>query len=52
VTADAGFCGCVHARPSGNRQVLLVDRETLDAMNLEPGFVRENITAEGLNVTD
>jgi MOSC domain-containing protein YiiM len=29
---------------------LLVDRETLEAMNLQPGSIRENITAEGLNV--
>jgi MOSC domain-containing protein YiiM len=30
--------------------VLLVDRETLDAMNLMPGILRENITTEGMNV--
>jgi MOSC domain-containing protein YiiM len=50
VTTDAGFQGCAHARPGGKRQVLLVDRETLDAMNLPPGIIRENITTEGLNV--
>jgi MOSC domain-containing protein YiiM len=47
---NAGLEGCAHARPGGKRQVLLVDSETLDAMNLPPGSVRENITTEGLNV--
>ncbi len=30
--------------------MLLVDRETLEAMNLAPGILRENITTAGLNV--
>jgi MOSC domain-containing protein YiiM len=47
---DSGFVGCAHARPGGQRQVLLVDRETLDALALLPGMIRENITTEGLNV--
>jgi MOSC domain-containing protein YiiM len=46
---DFGFEGCAHARP-GNRQLLLVDRESLDAMDLQPGWIRENITSDGLNV--
>jgi len=46
---EMGFEGCAHARP-GSRQVLLVDRETLDALQLSPGMIRENITTEGLNV--
>jgi MOSC domain-containing protein YiiM len=50
VKIDAGFQGCAHARPGGKRQVLLVDHETLDAMNLQPGIIRENITTQGLNV--
>lgn len=48
--ASFGFAGCAHARKDRTRQVLLVDRETLDAMDLIPGIVRENITTEGLNV--
>src|SRR5260370_22473037 len=48
--ADPGFAGRPHARKGGNRQVLLVDKETLDAMELRPGIIRENITTEGLNV--
>ena len=47
---DAGFEGCAHARPARKRQVLLVDRETLEAMDLRPGIIRENITTDGLNV--
>jgi len=47
---DAGFEGCSHAQPNGKRQVLLVDRETLEAMDLRPGLLRENITTDGLNV--
>jgi MOSC domain-containing protein YiiM len=47
---DTGFEGCAHARPGRKRQVLLVDRETLEAMNLRPGIIRENITTDGLNV--
>jgi len=48
--ADAGFEGCAHAQSGQKRQVLLVDRETLEAMDLRPGIIRENITTDGLNV--
>jgi MOSC domain-containing protein YiiM len=47
---DRGFAGCAHGRPGSGRQLLLVDRETLDALDLLPGVIRENITTEGLNV--
>jgi MOSC domain-containing protein YiiM len=47
---DAGFEGCAHARPGSKRQVLLEDRETLEAMDLRPGIIRENITTDGMNV--
>lgn len=50
VMNDFGFEGCVHARPGRARQVLLVDKETLEAMDLQPGILRENITTTGLNV--
>ena len=50
VIENAGFQGCAHARPNGRRQVLLVDSETLQAMELTPGIIRENITTEGLAV--
>jgi MOSC domain-containing protein YiiM len=50
VLTDFGFEGCKHGQPGGKRQVLLVDRETLDAMDLKPGWLKENITTDGLNV--
>jgi MOSC domain-containing protein YiiM len=50
VADNGGFEGCAHARPDSPRQVLLVDSETLEAMNLSPGIIRENITTSGLNV--
>jgi len=50
VVADFGLEGCAHAQPGGKRQVLLVDRETLEAMELRPGVLWENITTDGLNV--
>jgi MOSC domain-containing protein YiiM len=49
VVKDAGLQGCEHAR-GGNRQVLLVDAETLGVFQLVPGITRENITTEGLDV--
>jgi MOSC domain-containing protein YiiM len=45
-----GLEGCAHAQPGERRQVLLVDRETLEAMNLQPGILFENITTAGLDV--
>jgi MOSC domain-containing protein YiiM len=50
VVENAGFEGCAHARRGGKRQVLLVDGETLEAMSLRPGIIRENITTRGLYV--
>jgi MOSC domain-containing protein YiiM len=50
ILAHFGIEGCAHAKAGSGRQVLLVDRETLDAMELLPGILRENITTAGLNV--
>jgi MOSC domain-containing protein YiiM len=51
VITNAGLESCAHARVGGGpRQVLLVDRETLEAMDLRPGSVRENFTTEGIDV--
>ncbi len=33
------------------RQVLVMDRETLDVFGLAPGQIKENITTEGLDLT-
>ena len=48
--AEFGLENCAHARAGSKRQVLLVDLETLEAMGLRPGLIRENITTVGLNV--
>jgi MOSC domain-containing protein YiiM len=48
--ADSGLEGCAHARANSPRQVLLMDSETLEAMDLRPGTIRENITTRGINV--
>src|SRR5260370_25081929 len=47
---NSGLEGCVHARANSARQVLLVDSETLELMELQPGIIRENITTRGINV--
>jgi MOSC domain-containing protein YiiM len=47
---DSGLAGCAHARTGGPRQVLLMDSETLELMDLQPGIIRENITTRGINV--
>ena len=50
ILAGIGLEGCAHAQPGGCRQMLLVDRETLEAIELPPGILRENITTDGLDV--
>jgi MOSC domain-containing protein YiiM len=45
-----GMEGDAHRAPNSIRQVLLEDRETLDALGLAPGVVKENVTVEGLGV--
>jgi hypothetical protein len=40
VVENSGIDGCAHARSGGKRQVLLVDIETLRAMDLAPGIIR------------
>jgi len=50
VITNLGLEGCAHAHPASTRQVLLVDRETLEAMELRPGVIRENITTDGMDV--
>ena len=47
---NSGLEGCAHARADSPRQVLLVDSETLELMELQPGTIRENITTRGINV--
>ena len=44
-----GFEGCAHANPP-RREVLFASKEHSDAMGVEPGAVRENVTVEGMDV--
>ena len=44
-----GLEGCAHANPP-RREVLLVSKEHLDALGVEPGAIRENVTVEGADV--
>lgn len=45
-----GIEGDKHAAAASTRQVLLADRESLDAVQVTPGTIKENLTVEGLNV--
>ncbi|HKW88240.1 MAG TPA: MOSC domain-containing protein [Candidatus Acidoferrales bacterium] len=47
--ADKGLKGCIHGKPGSKRQVLLMAAEVMDALNLEPGDVKENFTTSGLD---
>jgi MOSC domain-containing protein YiiM len=48
--ADRGLEGCIHGRPGSRRQVLLMDQETLEELEVNPGAVKENVTTQGLNL--
>jgi MOSC domain-containing protein YiiM len=46
--AGQGLEGCAHANPP-RREVLFASREHLDAVGVDPGAIRENLTVdEGL----
>lgn len=47
---DRGFEGCRHQRMGSRRQVLIIDRATLNAFKLQPGQLKENLTVIGLDV--
>jgi MOSC domain-containing protein YiiM len=44
-----GFEGCAHANPP-LREVLFASKAHLDAVGVEPGVTRENVTVEGMDV--
>jgi len=46
---NQGFEGCAHANPP-RREVLLASKKHLDAVGVEPGAIRENVTVEGADV--
>ena len=45
-----GLAGDAHNKERGSRQVLLMDIETLEAFDLPPGIIKENITTRGLPI--
>ena len=47
--SDIGLEGDRHAVEGSARQVLIMDKETLDLLELTPGVIKENITVEGLD---
>jgi len=47
--AGQGLEGCAHANPP-KREVLFASKEHLDAVGVEPGATRENLTVEGDDV--
>ena len=44
-----GLEGCAHGNPP-RREVLLASQEHLDALGVEPGAIRENVTVAGADV--
>ena len=50
LVTGVGLEGDKHASASSLRQVLLVDKEVLDAVGVAPGTIKENITVQGLDV--
>ena len=49
--SDLGLEGDQHAMKGSARQVLVMDKETLDALGLAPGVIKENVTVEGLDLS-
>jgi MOSC domain-containing protein YiiM len=47
-----GLDGDKHAVAVSDRQVLLADKEALDAVGVQPGTIKENLTVDGLNVME
>ncbi len=45
-----GLDGDAHFEPQSIRQLLVADAETLDALDLSPGDIRENLTLRGVAV--
>ena len=47
---EGGLTGDAHFEPQSIRQLLLADAETLEALDLTPGDIRENLTLSGVSV--
>ncbi|HLV44518.1 MAG TPA: MOSC domain-containing protein [Aggregatilineales bacterium] len=50
IITDYGVDGDHSAKAGSKRQVLIMPGEVLDALGLEPGTVKENITTRGFDV--
>ncbi len=50
VKAGEGLVGDRHAEVGSTRQILMMDRAILEALEVEPGQLRENITVEGVSL--
>jgi MOSC domain-containing protein YiiM len=50
VVEGLGLEGDKHANVASQRQVLLADKEALDAVGVLPGTIKENVTVEGVDV--
>ncbi len=48
VIENRGLENDLHALPDSQRQVLLIEKETLDLLGLAPGEVKENVTTKGI----
>ena len=48
--AETGLEGDRHAKRASRRQVLLMEEETLEALGLAPGEVREQVTVRDLDL--
>ncbi len=51
LVGNLGLKNDIHALPDSSRQVLLLEKENLDAMGLGAGVVKENITTAGIRLT-
>ena len=51
VISGLGLEGARSAYEGNKRQVLFIDKETLDDLGLDPGQVKENITVTGLDLS-
>ena len=50
VKAGEGLVGDRHAKAGSTRQILMMDRAIMEALEVEPGQLRENITVEGVSL--
>jgi MOSC domain-containing protein YiiM len=50
VILGTGIDGDRHAKAGSDRQILVMDREVINDLGLEPGQIRENLTVEGIDL--